>query len=68
MRRSVSTAVLLVALGLGMARLGAGTGSSSANAQLKPETTEVKIEFGGRTGGVSGLEMRDKNIQIRIRK
>ena len=44
MRRSVSTAVLLVALGLGMARLGAGTGSSSANAQLKPETTEVKID------------------------
>ena len=40
----MSTAVLLVALGLGMARLGAGTGSSSANAQLKPETTEVKID------------------------
>jgi len=44
MRRSVSTAVLLVALGFGMAGLGAGTGDFSASAQLKPETTEVKID------------------------
>ena len=44
MRRSVSTAVLLVALGLGMAGLDAGTGNFSASAQQKPETTEVKID------------------------
>ena len=44
MRRSVSTAVLLVALGLGMTWLGAGTGNFSASAQQKPETTEVKID------------------------
>ena len=44
MRRSVSTAVLLVALGLGMAGLGAGTGTFSASAQQKLETTEVKID------------------------
>ena len=44
MRRSVSTAVLLVALGLVMAGLGAGTGNFSASAQQKPETTEVKID------------------------
>ncbi len=44
MRRSVSTAVLLAALGLGIAGLGAGTGNFTASAQQKPETTEVKID------------------------
>jgi plastocyanin len=44
MRRSVSTAVLLVALGLGMAGLGAGARNFSASAQQNPETTEVKID------------------------
>jgi len=44
MRRSVSAAVLLVALGLGIAGLGAGTRNFTASAQQKPETTEVKID------------------------
>jgi len=44
MRRNVSTAVLLVALGLGIAGLGAGRGTVTARAQQKPETTEVKID------------------------
>ena len=44
MRRSVSRAVLLVALGLGIAGLGAGAGNFTASAQQKPETTEVKID------------------------
>ena len=44
MKRSVSTAVLFVALGLGIAGLGAGTGDFTAGAQQKPETTEVKID------------------------
>ena len=44
MRRSVSTAVLLVALGLGIVGLAAGTGNFTASAQQKPETTEVKID------------------------
>jgi plastocyanin len=44
MRRSVSTAILLAALGLGIAELGAGTGHFTTSAQQKPETVEVKIE------------------------
>jgi plastocyanin len=44
MRRSVPTAILLVALGLAIAALGAGTGNFTAGAQQKPETTEVKID------------------------
>ena len=44
MTRSVSTAVLFVALGLGIAGLSAGTGNFAASAQQKPETTEVKID------------------------
>jgi plastocyanin len=54
MRRSVSTAVLLV--GLGIAGLGARTGYFSASAQQKLETTEVKIDnfsFGPGTLTVS---------------
>jgi plastocyanin len=42
MRRSVSTAVLLVVLGI--AGRGTGTGYFTASAQQKPETTEVKID------------------------
>jgi amicyanin len=42
MRRSVSTAVLLV--GLGIAGLAAGTTNVTAGAQQKSETTEVKID------------------------
>ena len=52
MRRSVSIAVFLVALGLGIAGMGAGTGSFTASAQQKPETMEVKIDnfsFGPET-------------------
>jgi plastocyanin len=44
MRRSVSTAVLLAALGLGISGLGAGAGHFTASAQQKPETVEVKID------------------------
>ena len=44
MRRSVSTAVLLVASGLGIAGLGAGKRYITASAKQKPETTEVKID------------------------
>ena len=44
MRRSVSTAVLLAALGLGFAGLRARTGNLMASAQQKPETMEVKID------------------------
>jgi amicyanin len=44
MRRSVSTAVLLVALGLGIAGLAAGTTNVTPGAQQKSETTEVKID------------------------
>ena len=44
MRRSVSIAVLLIALGSGVAGLSAGTGSFTASAQQKPETMEVKID------------------------
>jgi plastocyanin len=44
MRRSVSIAFLLAALGLGIAGLGARTGNFTASAQQKPETTEVKID------------------------
>jgi amicyanin len=44
MRRSVSTAVLLAALGLGFAGLRAGAGSFAAGAQQKPDMTEVKID------------------------
>jgi plastocyanin len=44
MRRSVSTAILLAALGLGIAELGAGTGNFTTSAQQKPETVEVKID------------------------
>ncbi len=44
MRRSVSTAVLLAALGLGIAGLGTGTGNFTVSAQQKLETTEVKID------------------------
>jgi amicyanin len=45
MRRSVCTAVLLVALGMGIAEvLAAGAGNVAANAQQKPETMEVKID------------------------
>jgi len=44
MRRSVSIAVLLVALGLGIAGLDTGTGRFTASAQQKPETTEVNID------------------------
>ena len=44
MRRSVSNAILLVALGYGIAGLGAGTGNFTASAQQKPETTDVKID------------------------
>jgi plastocyanin len=52
MRRSVSIAVLLVALGLGIAGMDAGIGSFTASAQQKLETTEVKIDnfsFGPET-------------------
>jgi len=44
MRRSVFTAVLLVALGLEFAGLGARVGSFTASAQQKPATAEVKID------------------------
>jgi len=46
MRRSVSTAVLLVVfgLGLGIAELGAGTETFSVRAQQKLEMAEVKID------------------------
>ncbi len=45
MRRSVSTAVLTVALVLGMGALGIGPRSFAVNAQQKPaESTEVKID------------------------
>ena len=44
MRRSVSIAVLLIALGSGVEGLSAGTGSFTASAQQKPETMEVKID------------------------
>ena len=44
MRRSVSIAVLLIALGSGVEGLSAGTGSFTARAQQKPETMEVKID------------------------
>jgi plastocyanin len=44
MRRSVSVAVLLAALGLAIAWLGPGAGNFTARAQQKPETTEVKID------------------------
>jgi plastocyanin len=42
MRRSVSTAVLLVALGF--AGLGAAAGNFTASAEPKPDTAEVKID------------------------
>ena len=42
MRRSVSIAVLLLALGI--VGQGAGTGKFTAGAQQKPETAEVKID------------------------
>jgi plastocyanin len=44
MRRSVSAAVLLAALGLGISVLSSGTGNFTARAQQKPETMEVKID------------------------
>ena len=44
MRRSMSTAVLLAALGLGIPGLGVGAGNFTASAQQKPETVEVKID------------------------
>ncbi len=44
MRRSVSTAILLAALGLGIAELRAGAGNFTASAQQTPETAEVKID------------------------
>ena len=44
MRRSVSGAVLLAALGLAIAGLGAGSRSFTANAQQKAAPTEVKID------------------------
>src|SRR5216683_2535558 len=44
MRRSVSTAVLLVALGLGTTRLGAKAGDFTASAEQKSETVEIKID------------------------
>jgi plastocyanin len=44
MRRSVSTAVLLAALGLGILGLRAGGGSFTVRAQQKSETVEVKID------------------------
>jgi plastocyanin len=44
MRRSVSIAVLLAAIGMGTARLSGGIGDFTASAQQKPETVEVKID------------------------
>jgi plastocyanin len=44
MRRSVSIAVLLAALGMGIAGLGGRVGNFTARAQQKPETVEVKID------------------------
>src|SRR5260370_10536475 len=44
MRRSVSTAILLAALGLGIAELRAAAGNFTARAQQTPETAEVKID------------------------
>ncbi len=44
MRRSVSTAILLAALGLGIAELRAGAGNFTASTQQTPETAEVKID------------------------
>jgi plastocyanin len=44
MRRSVFTAVLLVALGLGTTGLGAGADNFTASAEQKSETVEVKID------------------------
>ena len=44
MRRSVFTAVLLVALGFGIAGRSAGRGNFTASAQQKPDTIEVKID------------------------
>ena len=44
MKRSVSLAVVMVALGLGLAGLHAETGQAAPAAQQKPEPTEVKID------------------------
>ena len=44
MRRSLSTAVLLVVLGVGIVGPGPGTGNFTASAQQRPETAEVKID------------------------
>jgi plastocyanin len=44
MRRSVSTAILLAALGLGTTFLGDGTKNFTASAQQKAITMEVKID------------------------
>jgi plastocyanin len=44
MRRSVSIAVVTMALVIGMGTIGAAQKNSLANAQQKPETTEVKID------------------------
>ena len=44
MRRSVSVAVLVVAMAIGMGAIAAGHKNFLASAQQKPETTEVKID------------------------
>ena len=44
MMRSVSTAVLLVALGLGTTGLGAESDNFTASSEQKSETVEVKID------------------------
>jgi plastocyanin len=44
MRRSVSIAVLLAAMGSGIAGLSGAVGNFNANAQQKSETVEVKID------------------------
>ena len=44
MRKSVSIAVLTMALVLGMGTIAVGHGNFLAGAQQKPETTEVKID------------------------
>ena len=44
MKRYMSTAVLMAALGVGIAGLGARTVDSTAGAQQKPATAEVKID------------------------
>ncbi len=56
MRRSVSKAVLTVALAFGIGALGAGQKYFAASAQQKPEITEIKIDnfsFGPATLTVS---------------